>query len=121
MSILVFSQTFGGTLFLAFSQLIFSHGLMSGLEEYAPNIDPEIVINAGATAVRDVVSLTDLPAILEAYMVGIDRVFYLTAGTAGAVFLFSWGMGWENIKKDKNVGAPAVVPDVERATAEEAA
>jgi hypothetical protein len=124
MSILVFSQTLGGAIFLAFAQLIFSHGLISGLQEYAPTVNPEIVINAGATAVRGVVSAANLPAVLQAYMVGIDRVFYLSTGAAGAVFLFSWGMGWKSIKKDKDINAPvetpAAVPAVEPATAEKA-
>jgi hypothetical protein len=125
MSILVFSQTFGGAIFLAIAQLIFSHGLISGLEEYVPTINPEIVINAGATAVRGVVSAADLPAVLQAYMVGIDRVFYLATGAAGVLFLCSWGMGWKSIKKDQNIDAPAkimtAIPTVEPATAEEAA
>ncbi|KAE8445747.1 hypothetical protein EG329_012926 [Mollisiaceae sp. DMI_Dod_QoI] len=120
MSVLVFSQTFGGAIFLAVSQLIFSHGLISGLQEYAPNVNPEIVINAGATAVRGVVSAANLPGVLQAYMVGIDRVFYLATGAAGAAFLFSWGMGWKSIKKDKNTNAPAKTPVVESATAEPA-
>lgn len=110
MSILVFSQTFGGSIFLAVGQLIFSHGLISGLEEFAPNLNPEIVIKAGATAVRGVVSAADLPAVLQAYMVGIDRVFYLATGASGAVFLFSWGMGWKSIKKAKKVDASAETP-----------
>jgi hypothetical protein len=124
MSILVFSQTFGGAIFLAIAQLIFSHGLISGLQEFAPTLNPEIVINAGATAVRGVVSAADLPAVLQAYMVGIDRVFYLGTSAAGVLFLFSWGMGWKSIRKDKNIDAPAktptAIPAVEPATAEEA-
>lgn len=120
MSVLVFSQTFGGAIFLAASQLIFSHGLSSGLQEYAPNVDPTIIIKAGATAVRGVVSAADLPAVLRAYMVGIDRVFYLSTGAAGGVFLFSLGMGWKSIKKDKKITAaastavavPAVEPEI---------
>lgn len=128
MSILVFSQTFGGAIFLAIAQLIFSHGLISGLQEYAPTVNPEIVINAGATAVRGVVGAANLPAVLRAYMVGIDRVFYLSTGAAGAIFLFSWGMGWKSISKDKKINAPAkapaavpaAVPAVEPATVEKA-
>jgi hypothetical protein len=110
MSILVFSQTFGGAVFLAIAQLIFSHGLISGLHEYAPTVNPDIVINAGATAVRSAVSAENLPAVLEAYMVGIDRVFYLSTGAAGAVFLFSLGMGWKSIKKDKKINSLTTAP-----------
>jgi len=124
MSILVFSQTFGGAIFLAVAQLIFSHGLDSGLQEYAPNVNPEVVISAGATAVRGVVSAADLPGVLQAYMVGIVHVFYLSTGLAGAVFLISWGMGWKSVKKDKKIEASTVTetatPAAEQVTAEKA-
>jgi hypothetical protein len=124
MSILVFCQTFGGAVFLSVAELIFSQGLISGLQEYAPTVNPEIVIKAGATAVRSVVSPANLPAVLRAYMVGIDRVFYLGTGAAGAVFLFSWGMGWKSVKKDKSVNStakmPAVGPAFEPETTEKA-
>lgn len=79
-------------------------------------MNAEVVVNAGATAVRSVVSLADLPGVLQAYMSAIDKVFYLSTGAAGGVFLFSWGMGWKSIKKAKKpvdveakpVGAEAV-------------
>lgn len=117
MSILVFSQNFGGAIFLALAQLIFSHGLNSGLQEYAPSVSPEVVVNAGATAVRGVVSATDLPAVLKAYMVGVDRVFYLSTGGAGAVFLFSWGMGWKSVKKNKtSAEMPGTGPAADEST-----
>jgi hypothetical protein len=104
MSMLVFSQTFGGAIFLSLEQLVFNQVLISGLQNYAPDINLEVVINAGATAVRSVVSPADLPGVLSAYMVSLDRVFYLGTGASGAVFLFSWGMGWKSIKaKSDNV------------------
>jgi hypothetical protein len=110
MSILVFSQTFGGAIFLAIAQLIFSHGLTSGLQEYASTLDPQVVIMAGATAVRHVVTPAELPGVLRAYMVGIDRVFYLGTGVAGGVFVFSMGMGWRSVKKGKNNDTVAKIP-----------
>ena len=113
MSVVVFSQTFGGAVLLALSQLVFSSGLRSGLEEHAPSIDPQIVIDAGATAVRHVISAVDLPAVLEAYVVAIAQVLYLATGASGAVFLFSLGMGWKSLKKEKVPETPASVEGVE--------
>lgn len=103
MSMLVFSQTFGGAIFLSLEQLVFNQGLISGLQKYAPDINAEVVINAGATAVRSVVSPANLPSVLRAYMVGIDRVFYLGTGASGGVFLFAWGMGWKSIKAKSDI------------------
>jgi hypothetical protein len=118
MSILVFTQTFGGAIFLALAQLIFSDGLIAGLKEHAPNIDPETVITAGATAVRHVISTADLPAVLSAYIVAINRVFYLGTGAAGGLFLFSLGMGWKSLKKEKDIITPPESSNSDPATAE---
>jgi hypothetical protein len=100
-SLLVFCQTFGGAIFLAFAQTIFSHGLDSGLAKYAPTVNAESVIEAGATAIRHVVTSEQLPGVLEAYSVAVDHAFYLSTACASAWFCFSWGMGWYSVKKKK--------------------
>ncbi|TAQ89078.1 hypothetical protein B7494_g2583 [Chlorociboria aeruginascens] len=101
MSIAVFSQTFGGALFLSFAQTIFSHELLVGLKKYAPTVDVETVITAGATNIRKVISKEDQPGVIQAYNFGTNSNFYLAAGAAVALFVFSLGMGWRSIKKKK--------------------
>jgi hypothetical protein len=108
MSIVVFSQTFGGTIFLTFAQFIFSHGLVNGLKKFAPTVDVQTVIDAGATAVRQVVKPEELTGVLKAYNVAINHAFYLSAGCAVGTLVFCWGMGWHSIKKKKT----PVVPEV---------
>ncbi|KAI9703447.1 MAG: hypothetical protein M1820_005920 [Bogoriella megaspora] len=104
MSILVFCQTFGGAVFLTFAQTILTQSLRSQIPKYAPGVDPETVIDVGATAVRDVVSKRQLAGVLQAYAKSVDRVFYLAVGAACGVFLFAWGMKWTDVRKKK---APA--------------
>jgi hypothetical protein len=41
-ALVVFSQTLGGAIFLAFAQTIFSHSLVTGLAEYAPTVSVRI-------------------------------------------------------------------------------
>jgi hypothetical protein len=101
MSLIAFSQTFGGAIFLSFAQLIFSQGLNSGLAKYAPTVVSETVIVAGATAFRHVVTEQQLPGVVKAYSVAVSHTFYLATGCAAAWFCFSWGMGWYSIKKKK--------------------
>ncbi|OOG00347.1 hypothetical protein ASPCADRAFT_202217 [Aspergillus carbonarius ITEM 5010] len=101
MAILTFSQTFGGSIFLAVAEVIFTAGLRKKIPEYAPSINPEMVISAGATGFREVVPAKDLFSVLVAYSKAIDEVFYLGAALCVAQFVFSWGMGWKNIKKGK--------------------
>ena len=62
---------------------------------------------AGASAIRDVVHGADLGGVLLSYNRALNHVFYLTAGTAVGVFVFCWGMGWKNVKKEKKSVAEA--------------
>ena len=111
MSLLIFSQTFGGALFLALSQTVFNTGLTSALQQYAPEVSAETVLAAGATGVKGAVSAAVLPHVLQAYTVAINHVFYLAAGAAAAATLTCIGMGMHSIKK--KTSPVAAVPEKE--------
>jgi hypothetical protein len=98
-ALVVFSQNLGGAVFLSLAEVIFSNGLRHDLASYAPEVNPEVVIVAGATAVRGVVPAASLPGVLLAYNKSFDRVMYLATGAAGGAFLFAFGMRWMSIKK----------------------
>ncbi|QDS74138.1 hypothetical protein FKW77_001124 [Venturia effusa] len=99
MAVITFAQQFGGGLFLAFGQLVFSHGLVEGLAKFAPSVDANKVIKAGATAVRDVVAKADLRDVLEAYNVSVNDCFYLAAAGSAVTVFASFGMGFGTVKK----------------------
>lgn len=99
MSLLVFSSTLGGALFLSFADTIFTNSLQSLLPNDAPTVSVEKVINAGAYGIRHAVSKSALPGVLRAYAQSIDDVFYMCTALAIACFVFSWGMGWKDIRK----------------------
>ncbi|GIK06569.1 hypothetical protein Aspvir_002219 [Aspergillus viridinutans] len=101
MAILTFSQTIGAAIFLAAAQVLFSHGLRRTIPQYAPTVDPETVIAAGATGFRSIVSEASLPGVLLAYSKSIGHVFYLLAALSVVQFFFAWGMGWKNVGKPK--------------------
>ncbi|GAT22703.1 MFS multidrug transporter [Aspergillus luchuensis] len=101
MAILTFSQTFGGSIFLAVAEVLLTAGLRKKIPEYAPSVNPETVISAGATGFRDVVPAKDLLSVLVAYSKAIDEVFYLCAALCVVQFFFVWGMGWKNVKQGK--------------------
>ena len=103
MSFAVFSQTLGSALLLSFAQTIFSNGLVSALPIFAPGVDPQTVITAGASGVREAVSRSALPGVLDAYSKAISETFYLGAGAAVATFVFGCGIGWKSVKKPKAV------------------
>ena len=101
MSLIMFSQTFGGAVFLTFADTIFTNSLKAELLRHAPAVDPAVVITAGATAVRQVVAKNELPGVLVAYSASVGRVFYLAAGAGVGCFCFAWGMGWKDIRNTK--------------------
>jgi hypothetical protein len=98
-AIVLFFQTFGGAIFLSVGELIFDHSLTSGLKTYAPTTDIPAVLDAGATAFRQVVSPEQVSGVIEAYAHAIDNVFYLGTATAAATFFFAWGLGWHKVTK----------------------
>lgn len=99
MAILFFIQSFGGSIFLTLAGVISSAGLRDQIPRFAPNVDPETVIAAGATGFRGVVDPEDLEGVLQAYARSLDWVFFLVAGVAAVQFLASWGMGWVDVRK----------------------
>lgn len=103
-SLVVFSQNFGGAIFLSLAQVIFSASLKSELKTLSPQTSSETIIAAGAAGVRDVVSAKALPGVLLAYNQAIVHVMYLAVAAAGGTFLFAFGMGWTSIRKTKDTG-----------------
>ena len=103
MALITFSQSFGAALFLSFAETIFGNSFATLIPQYAPSVNSQSVIDAGATAFRDVVSASDLAGVLTAYAISIDRVFYMAAALGAGCFAFAWGMGWQDMRKKKAV------------------
>ena len=96
MSLLTFTQSLGTSIFLTISNTILDESLRTQLGSLA-----EQVIAVGATEFRDVVSLQDLPAVVNAYSISIDHVFYLAAAVGATSVVAAQGMGWIDIRKKK--------------------
>ncbi|KAL2851333.1 major facilitator superfamily domain-containing protein [Aspergillus pseudodeflectus] len=99
MAILTFSQTFGGSIFLAIANVIFTAGLRDQIPQYAPNVNPENVIAKGATGFRDVIAAEDLAGVLRGYAKAVDWTLYLAAALCVVQFASSWGLGWKDVRK----------------------
>lgn len=108
-ALVVFAQQFGGAVFLSLAQVIFNTGLADNLATYAPDVDAQTVILAGATAVREVVVAPLLPGVLLAYSKAFDQVMYLATGAAGGALVFALGMGWINIKSSSADPSSALI------------
>ncbi|KAH6842670.1 major facilitator superfamily domain-containing protein [Chaetomium sp. MPI-CAGE-AT-0009] len=100
-SVVIFVQSLGTAITLAISDAIFQGNLESGLSEQVPTADVAAIIAAGATHFRSIIDEQDLPGVLAAYSVSINRVFYLAAGVSGFGIITSLGMGWVNVSKKR--------------------
>lgn len=86
---------------VSLSQTIFTNSLHDTIPVYAPSItNPDTAAAAGLTTsnLKGIVTDSELPGLLKAYSVALDRIFYLCAGIAVASWVFSWGMGWTDIR-----------------------
>ncbi|RAL09040.1 MFS general substrate transporter [Aspergillus homomorphus CBS 101889] len=99
MAFLYFCQNFGGALWLSFASTVFNTGLANLLPIYAPNVSVSEVTSAGVSGMRSVIPHSSLVGVGIAYNDAIQHVFYMVAGTAGAAFIFSWGLGWKSVQK----------------------
>jgi hypothetical protein len=105
MTLVMFSQTMAGALFLSLADTIFTNSLRSHLRQDAPDVSVQAVIDAGAYSFRTVVPEAAVERVLTAYARSVDEVFYMCAGLAGGCFVVSWAMGWVDIRKKRPVAA----------------
>lgn len=102
MSLVIFAQTFGGSLTLTIAQLVFNSSLEAAIPKFSPTANVEAITYAGATGFTSVITSDQLPGILRSYAYAIDRTFYVALGASAGTFLFAWGMGWRMIQKKGN-------------------
>ena len=116
-SLMFFMQQLGGAIFVSVGQNIFSNELVDRLFGVA-GLEPQVIVNTGATDLRRVVPPNEIDAVVEAYSYSLTRVFLLAAvlnaiTLLGAVFVES-----KSIKKGKNHGdtGKGVASEVEKGT-----
>lgn len=100
-SIIIFAQTLGGALFVSIGQNVFTNKLVEGLDEYAPTIDPLIVLKTGATAIQSTVDHAVLPGVTLAYNNGLTMAFLVAAVMAATTIIGSGAIEWKSVKGKK--------------------
>jgi hypothetical protein len=98
-----FFQSLGGSLFISVAQTLFQNGLYSGIQKYAPSLDPETFLHSGATEIRSLLAEMHqedkLHAVLQAYVDGLTHTYWITTACAIAAFLAACGLEWKSVKK----------------------
>ncbi|KAK6064073.1 major facilitator superfamily transporter [Seiridium cupressi] len=99
MSMIMFIGNFAGAVAVVLSQTIFTNSLLELIPQYAPEVDPGVVIAAGSTKIREVVATGRIAQVLVAYAKSVDRTWYLTAAIAAVPFFFGWLLGFQDIRQ----------------------
>lgn len=101
MAIIIFWQNIGASTSLIIANAIFSNSLRHQLQQRGAQIGlaPDVIVSAGVRSIRDLVSGSQLDAVLAAYAKSIDQVMYLGVAVSVAVLVFSPGLGWIDIRK----------------------
>lgn len=86
-AMLLFFQTLGGAFMVSAAQAAFVNTLVTVLPRSAPGIDPLIVVSTGATELRKVFLVDQIPGILVAYMRGLKISFAIGLGSTGVAFV----------------------------------
>lgn len=98
-----FFQSLGGALFISVCQTLFQNGLKSGIEVHAPQLDPQLFLNSGATKITELLAQLNqeeaLDAVRQAYVEGLTRCYWVTTACAIGSFLAACGLDWRSVKK----------------------
>jgi hypothetical protein len=107
-----FMQQLGGAVFLAVGQNLFSSQLVQQLSGIA-GLDPEAIVNTGATELRRVVAPDEIDTVVGAYSYSLTRAFILSAALSACMLIGALMVEWRSIKKNTGGAAKHVDKDAE--------
>jgi hypothetical protein len=112
-TLLVFVQTISGSIFNSVAQSVFYNKLQQNTVEYAPGLNPAIVLGTGATAIQSTIPAQYLDGVKLAYNNALNQVMLIPAVIAAVGVIFGFTMEWRSIKdKDKKKADVAAASEV---------
>jgi MFS family permease len=100
-AVVLFFQCMGGAMCVQAAQAVFSNTLLKEVLKRAPDLSPALIIQTGATELRDVFAGEQLTIILNGYVIALQDCFLLSTVLAAIATLISVGSGWINLNKKK--------------------
>jgi MFS family permease len=107
-SLVMLTQMLGGAIFISVGQNILDKNLVEGITKLVPCIDPRMIVNTGATALRNLVSPDKLPEILVVYNYAIRQTFLIAVGMSVAAAVGAFALEWKSVKGPKESRATKV-------------
>lgn len=118
-SLVVFARSLGGAIFISVGQNVFSSHIVSGIQARVPELDPSVILQAGATEVQQIVERAVfgkadevVALVLEVYNEAIVQTFVLALALACISILGAIGVEWRTVKSPQQVDSTE--QDVER-------
>ncbi|KAH8879153.1 MFS general substrate transporter [Thozetella sp. PMI_491] len=104
LAVLNLSMSLGLAVGVSAGQTIFRSQLSSFLTQYVPGVDPNAVLDAGATSIVGLGSPDQALLLNTTYNMAITRIFYIPAASSALAFMGSFGMSWRrlNLEERKN-------------------
>src|SRR3954468_4959865 len=90
---MLFFQYFGGAVANCIAKTVFINSLGPAIEQYAPNVDPEKVIHAGATQVFRTIGSEDRAGVVLAYNKALTSTFVSTTSGLEVLVLIYFNSG----------------------------
>jgi hypothetical protein len=107
-ALIMFTQTFGGALFVSVGQNVFTNRLLAGLLEEAKGFDPTQILRLGATTLKQAVPQEFLPGVLVAYNRALTQTWYVSVALSCLTVIGTAGLEWKSVKGKKiEMGAAA--------------
>jgi hypothetical protein len=100
-SVIIFLQTLGGSLFVSIGENVFTNKLVAGLEEYVPDLNPDVVLSTGATSIQSTIDPAHLAGVTLAYNNALTHAFLVASIMAALTLVGSLAIEWKSVKGKK--------------------
>lgn len=110
-AVMYFLQTMGGAIFVSAAQNVFANLLVADLSRSVPSLDPQVILQTGATELQKAVQPQYLPDVITAYNKAIVRAFLMAAIMAALTVIGSLAVEWRNIKSTRQDAPPKQTQD----------
>lgn len=98
LTVMMFTQFLAGTISVSICQAVLANTLTTELPRQLPGFDTSTIATAGATEIRELVSPSDLPVVLEVYNKGIVSTFVVALAFSSLALVASIFMEWKSVK-----------------------
>ncbi|POR36837.1 Uncharacterized protein TPAR_02955 [Tolypocladium paradoxum] len=99
-AVVLFCRNLGPATFISVANSIFARTLATGIRSRLPGVDPGLITESGATALRDQVSPEDLGALLGVYNEALTRTFIVAACIGAASVVGLLGIGTQRLQTE---------------------